>query len=322
MIIFYYHKEITYRKIYIVYLYKKFMPKKGNYMGIVGRLADKIKNSLLTKIAAYSLAGSIAFGSSSLVGCGSEHKPGIENIKEFLEKCPTNDPIYEQIRNDFEIRKNGRIVKDVQCSEPISQMPTSQYTDELITLQVLRTIYYMDYGRSSHLPWTTTTAYQWMKSKIGGITINDQLGGVAAFCCMSWKNRPYIAIVPLNETREQRKYWGGAGLAEIVGVYMHETRHVDGFPHVECSGELKGAICDQTYDEKNLSPSGIQWWLQKNWLDGNLYIGFSCLDPKEKEDIANYHLNTANRYRDRFVNNKPPILTMPEFPGGICKSKK
>ena len=50
-------------------------------------------------------------------------------------------------------------------------MALSQYTDELIVLQGLRTIYYMDLGRSGHLPWTAGTLYGWMKSKIGGINI-------------------------------------------------------------------------------------------------------------------------------------------------------
>mgnify|MGYP001586859371 CR=1 FL=1 len=292
------------------------MLKKENYKGIVGSLANKIKNSLLTKIAAYSLAGSI----TALSGCGN-YKPkiGIENIKEFLEECPTNDPVYEQIRNDFEIRKNGRIVGDVECSEPISQIPTSQYTDELISLQVLRTIYYMDHGRSNHLPWTTTTSYEWAKEKIGGVNISDNLSGLA-FCCMSFKDRPYIVVPTFGTDREERKHWAPLGLAEIVGLYLHEVRHVDGFPHVDCGNGWLG--CDQDYDENNLSPIGIIWWLHANWLNGNLYNGFSCLSPDEAKEIADYHLFSTNRYRDWFVGKKPPISTMPEFPGGICQTPK
>ncbi len=57
------------------------------------------------------------------------------NIKNFLEKCPTLDPAYSQIRKDFIIRREGVVVEDVTCVGPISQLPIAQYTDELIVLQ-------------------------------------------------------------------------------------------------------------------------------------------------------------------------------------------
>jgi hypothetical protein len=81
------------------------------------------------------------------------------NIKSFLEKCPTLDPMYSQIRKDFVIRREGVVVGDVTCVGPISQLPIAQYTDELIVLQTLRTIYYLDKGRHGHLPWTSGTLY-------------------------------------------------------------------------------------------------------------------------------------------------------------------
>lgn len=56
----------------------------------------------------------------------------ITNIGEFLERCPTNDPVYQKIRIDFQIRRNDEIVGDIPCSEPISSMPVADYTDELI----------------------------------------------------------------------------------------------------------------------------------------------------------------------------------------------
>jgi hypothetical protein len=65
----------------------------------------------------------------------------IKNIKQFLEQCPTNDPAYSQIRNDFQIRKNGITIGVISCSEPISEIPISGYSDELIVLQTLRVIY-------------------------------------------------------------------------------------------------------------------------------------------------------------------------------------
>jgi hypothetical protein len=77
------------------------------------------------------------------------------NIKTFLEKCPTLDPACSQIRKDFVIRREGVVAGDVTCVGPISQLPIAQYTDELIVLQTLRTIYYLDKGRHGHSPWTS-----------------------------------------------------------------------------------------------------------------------------------------------------------------------
>ena len=79
----------------------------------------------------------------------------ITNISEFLERCPTNDPVYQKIRIDFQIRRNDEIVGDIPCSEPISSIPVADYTDELITLQGLRTMFWMDRGLAGHLPWTS-----------------------------------------------------------------------------------------------------------------------------------------------------------------------
>src|SRR5262245_49256995 len=81
----------------------------------------------------------------------------IDNIEQFLDKCPNGDPVYATLRGDFEIRRDGVVVGAIPCAEPVSTMPLSQYTDELIAVQGLRTLYYMDLGRSGHLPWTPGT---------------------------------------------------------------------------------------------------------------------------------------------------------------------
>ncbi len=62
----------------------------------------------------------------------------IQDIDQFLNTCPQNDPAFATIMSDFQIRKNGSAVTIFPCSEPISAMPVSQYTDELIVLQGLR----------------------------------------------------------------------------------------------------------------------------------------------------------------------------------------
>lgn len=239
----------------------------------------------------------------------------IDNIKQFLDTCPHNDPAYAQIRSDFNILRNKNLVVDIPCTEPVSQMPIVQYTDELITLQGLRVMYYMDEGQSGHLPWTSGTLYQWMKSRIRGINISDT--ATRSTCCYLVDGDAYMTV-PNGDTsnRDFSRYW--RGISGNIALYAHETRHMDGYPHVGCCGRPVG--CDQTYDENALTPYGIQYWLFKSWLMGEIYVGFSCLEPEEVSEIASWHLSGANGYISSFCDTKPPEVTMPQYPGGQCRS--
>ncbi len=157
----------------------------------------------------------------------------IGNIKEFLNTCPKNDPIYNQIKHDFAIRRNGVIVPfdTISCSEPVSSMNIAQYSAELIILQGLRVIYYMDLGQSGHLPWTSGTLYQWMKSKIKGFHIDDTLPeGISGQCCTSFPDGLYFLMRGGSDSnREFDRTWNG--IAGNIGFYAHEVRHLDGPNH-------------------------------------------------------------------------------------------
>lgn len=239
----------------------------------------------------------------------------IHNIRKFLDQCPQNDPAYAQIRTDFEIRRNGLATTIPPCTEPVSAMATSAYTDELLVVQGLRVVYYMDRGLSGHLPWTSGTLYDWMKSKIGGLNI--VAGG--SFCCQSFGGKTFVAIGSQDDfNREFDKKW--IGIAGNIDLYAHETRHVDGFPHSSCCGITNG--CDNTFDTANLSPYGIQWWLNKLWLDGTINVGVSCLPPIEKNDALNWFLGAVNsQFASRFCTNKPAALAAPAVVGGPCLDK-
>jgi hypothetical protein len=215
---------------------------------------------------------------------------GIPNIKTFLDACPQNDPAFSQITQDFKLRRDGVLVSVPPCTEPVSQMPVSQYTDELIVYQGLRTIYYMDRGMAGHLPWTAGTLYDWMKSKIGGINLEDVPN---SFCCEQYDERYYIVVKTQDDfNREFDKAW--RGISGNIALYAHETRHVDGFPHDSCCGITAG--CDSTFSTANLSPYGIQWWLNKLWLDGTINVGYACLDLSEITDIEYWLLESCNGY--------------------------
>ena len=239
---------------------------------------------------------------------------GIDNVGDFLERCPTNDSIYPLIRNDFQIRREGIVVGALSCTEPISAMPDAQYTDELIAVQALRTIFHMEGGRSVPYPWTQGTYYDWMKSKIGGVDIRAN----GSYCCENYNGKWFVVIRSQTAfERRQHKHW--RGLAETIALLGHETRHVDGFPHVGGCPLFPTATygCDQTYNPSNPSPYGIQWWLHAKWLSGEVNVGFGCLESAMT--IATGHLNAANNdYRRRFVTQPPPVLNMPPQPGGPC----
>ena len=240
-------------------------------------------------------------------------------IIHILDTCPEEDPAYDQIRSDFEIRRNGILVPDVPCSGPISQIPADQYSDELIAFQTLRMIYYMEGGRSGHLPWTSDTMYDWMKSKMVGIDIRDD--AEYANCCESINGRLYFVILPQPVAgRSLYKEW--LPISDMIALFAHEIRHLDGFPHLRCcpgqDPSVGGDACDETYDEANLSPYGLQRWLHKSWLAGEINVGFSCLDDSRVQEIAMGHLSRANSSTIRFCNSPPPVLTLPLKPGGGC----
>lgn len=266
-----------------------------------------------------------ATATSFVVQCGKEFPSGIgvvrcvphiSNIEKFLNTCPASDPATATILSDFEIRRNNIKVKALPCTEPISTLPLSSYTDELILVQALRVIYYMDRGRVGHLPWTAGTMYDWLKAKVGGFNITDQ-ETAAARCCGKIDGKLFISMSPLRNddfNRGLEREW--KGLQGMVGLIGHERRHADGIGHVSCKGSDN---MDQTYDEKNLSAFGVQWWLTRAWLTGNIDVGVGCLTNEKQQEIVNYYLMGARNWRElRFCDTLPPVLTKPALVGGKC----
>jgi hypothetical protein len=239
--------------------------------------------------------------------------PAIRNIGTFLQQCPDRDPAYATIKKDFEIRREGLPVAEPVCTEPTSSIPLAQYTDELIARQGLRVMYYMDFGQSGHLPWTTGSLYDWMKTKIGGINIVAGLGG--GFCCTTIGGRAFINIGTEDDfNRDFDRTW--RGIAGNIDFYAHEARHIDGFPHSSCCGIPGG--CDQSFDPSNLSPYAIQWWLNKLWLDGTIDVGYECLAPAEVNLSTAWFKSTVDFGYQRFCTNPPPAVATPAVPGGPC----
>jgi len=235
--------------------------------------------------------------------------PRISNIHRLLETCPASDPALSVILGDFEIRRNGNLVRTVSCTPPIFKLPLSKYTDELILVQTLRVMYYMHRSTPGNLPWIKGTLYDWLKSKVRGFNINDQETS-AASCCAEIGGKLFISMAPLKNddfNRDLKRRW--IGISGNVALYAHERRHLDGFAHVSCKGSDN---MDQAYNETSLSPFGVQWWLYKNWLTEDLGVGFSCLSDSERQETADLFVNACEGYRTgRFCGTPPASVSKP-----------
>lgn len=244
----------------------------------------------------------------------------IDNIVVFLTTCPNNDPVYEKMRGDFIIRRNGVPVDSIHCSEPFNEMPLGLYTDELIVLQALRVIHYMDPEISDYLPWTSMSLYDWVNSNIGGINIKDGLYG--GYCCEIYDDQKYIVIGDGAEELLDyyRKDWHG--MSSMVTFIAHEVRHADDGPgHVTgCAAWPDGTIygCDAEYNLDNLGSYGLMYWLEHAWLTGYLNIGIGCADENTAKYLIDGHLLSVNGLSENFVI-QPPLVSKPNPPyGGPC----
>lgn len=236
----------------------------------------------------------------------------IYDIKKFLDQCPTNDPVIDTILKDFEIRLNDEIVTEFPCSEPVSALPVSSYSNPLIYLHTLRVIYYMDKHMVNHLPWTDTTLYVWMKDRVDGINIKDGVAG--GYCCNEIDGKIFFVTGNADDfNREFDKKW--IGISGNIDFFAHEVRHTDGngYYHSSCCGITNG--CDDKYDEADLGAYGIQYWLNKSWLSGLINVGArTSHTASEINEIINWHLGSVNNtFRNRFCEDIPDIINIEDI---------
>jgi hypothetical protein len=247
---------------------------------------------------------------------------GIGNIRAFLDRCPTNDPLYAQIRQSFEIRVDGQLViGSLPCTEPYSTMPIDQLTDELIAVQVVRTAYYMSQGTEGRLPWTPKAFAAWMSSRVSGVNLKTAPGQL--YCCDLIDGKLYLSNSRYNASqREFYRTW--LGISGQLGYYAHEIRHADpgapghttGCPTFPLPTDPAG--CDATYDLTNLGSYGIQYWLEASWATGYLNVGIGCSPSNVAWEYAYWHQNSANMFRDRIVSGTPPVVSATLPYGGPC----
>ncbi len=235
-------------------------------------------------------------------------RTNIDNIWEFIDICPQNDPAYDEIFRDFEIVVDGVSAENVLCTEPYTEMPDEQMSVALGYLQALRVAYYMDPG-VQYLPWTTTSLHAWINTVIDGVWIEGEGGGGS--CCRDQDGKTYMSSTnPTESTLSWWKSW--YGLSSLLDFIAHEVRHGDGGPgHVTGCESFPNPNdppgCDQEYDLNNLGSYGVQYWLQNAWMTSHLYIGMGCTS----EDIVNQqissHWTSTEGFRRRMVETLSPL---------------
>jgi hypothetical protein len=111
------------------------------------------------------------------------------------------------------------------------------------------------------------------------------------------------------------------GISNEIALLAHETRHEPippsqnvSFQHVSCCPAGANS-CDQTYQESNLAPYGVQYWLFRAWLNGQVNVGYGCM-PDANTTL--FLKNTTNGYVGRFCTMAPAQVTTPANPGGTC----
>jgi len=286
--------------------------------GTAGTTATTFKAGTTTSGTATVTATSEGTNGQATVTVVQSVITGIHGIESFLEKCPTNDPAYAQITQDFELLADGQPdLSPITCTEPISTLPIAQLTDELIAFQVLRTGFYMSIGTEGKLPWTPKSLYAWMASSISGIDFRTAATNFS--CCEVINGKVYFVAIRQDAVqRDFKRTW--IGISGSVDVYAHEIRHLTGPGHVTgCSAVPPGVLgCDATYDLTNLSSYGVEYWLESNWATGYLNIGIGCSSFATAMAYATWDATSANGFVDRFLTNAPPFVTAPQPYGGPC----
>jgi hypothetical protein len=248
---------------------------------------------------------------------------GVDNPVTFVDVCPSDDPAYSRIRQDFEIRLDGEIISDaVTCPVPYSDLPVEDLTDLLIAVQTFRLAYYMSEGTEGHLPWTDQGLYHWMSENVDGVNLRSA-AGVHTLDRIDGKT----FVAQSVQSPEQREYKRNLrGLIGTLSFYAHEIRHADpngGQEHTTgCEAfpnPTDPAGCDPSYELENLGSYGVQYWVVSSLATGYLNVGIGCLAPAEAQEQANRLAIDVNfGARQRFVSNVPPILSLNAPYGGPC----
>ena len=128
-------------------------------------------------------------------------------------------------------------------------------------------MYYIDiYKKTSYLPWTNLLLFDWLKDKVQGFDIVDNLGGAVGVCCAIKNGKNFISLTSTkNDSPSFIKYtcenWFTlAGFASLIG---NERRHADpsSYPY---NGTCNNVSGDAEHNEQNLGSYGLHIGCRKH----------------------------------------------------------
>lgn len=224
----------------------------------------------------------------------------ITNIETFLASCPTEDIAMQKILSDFEIRIEGQKITTFDCNDLNGKT--------LQILQALRVMYYLDYQDTPlALPWTKLTFYNWMKDRVQGFNVVDNLGGAVGSCCQNIGGKRFITINSGKNNspsviKHTYKEW--EGLLGFIWLLGHERRHAEpsGYPHNgNCGQTVTG---DAEYNINDLSAYGVSFWLNDAFLTSKYEIGMNCTSAKLRLNIEQAY-GDMNWVKTFFCKNAP-----------------
>jgi hypothetical protein len=208
----------------------------------------------------------------------------IVDIDSFLLSCPSADEL-AILQADFPILFEPAMrFRDplYNCLEPTSTIRA--ISDQLVITQALRVIRHMKLFQP--LPWTDLHPYEWLKSKIGAISVSY----TAAYnsCCHTVFpiNKPGgVLAITLQKVSDDllryRMQWrdpsAGTGLGNLILLVFHEARHVD-LPH-DCEG-----IYDSSLDY--MGAWGVQITMARYLVEGWIDIGLHADELPHLEWLA------------------------------------
>jgi|GEM_PF-2427033 len=254
----------------------------------------------------------------------------IGDVDAFLDTCPSAGEL-AILERDFPIFTQGQSPisdeRPYKCQEPVSGMAKQDLSDRLIVYQALRLIRHMQL--EVPLRWTSLHPYNWLKSKIDGISLRD--GITTPFCCYHPVEDPsrLTVVLPtrsrdvLRSLTEFIDPQSGIGAADTAILLFHETRHVDK-PH-NCTTCQAGDGCDTNL--KYLGAWAVQYFMARRMGLGSIDVGLDgstrkAYDRSQLLDRADTVL--ARRFCDA-VEPPPPVgpppppgpawLRTPEQPG-------
>ena len=182
-----------------------------------------------------------------------------ESVDAIMSSCPTACEL-AWFDNDFDILfDDASGLPAYTCQDGLD--PDGGVNPRLAVYQALRAMAALSFDQP--LPWTDLELYEWLHNAIDGIKLTTTS---VSYCCDP-QHRIVLKADLLSQPSQASWYdpQTGIGVANLVGLIVHEARHA----------EIGGHTCghdDLTLDE--LGAWGVQYyyfiWLAEHTPDGML----------------------------------------------------